>query len=106
MIKITDTLEFGNTLELAFGRVAPAVIRTAEQLGIAAGSGLNGSSMMSADVVKRSQNIIFAAHDHERFAGNRRREKIARFFDLCHATHHLPRCAEDVFALKLGNPLV
>src|SRR5258708_6791649 len=60
-VEILDALEFGHALQRTIEPIIPAVIRTMQERGLAAGFGLHGSCVMAADIEEGTQNAVVAA---------------------------------------------
>ncbi len=75
------------------------MIRTAKNARRALLLGHDGRGMVAADVVERTQLVIIAAHDDQRFAGEIGSDILARLLELIRSRHDLPRApkyASDV----------
>ena len=102
-IEVAHAIEFRNALERAIESVSPAVVGTAQALRLAARLGHYRRCVMAADVEKRAQHMVAAAHHQHRLAANFRGYVLPGLGDLLSATHHLPSSAKNGFAFQLGD---
>ena len=81
-IKILDSFEFGHTFQRTVESVVPAMIRTVQDGGLAAGFGYDGGSVVATDVVKGAQGPIVTANNYEGFSSNCGRDESPGRLDL------------------------
>jgi len=93
-IKIFDTIEFGGDEQSAVEAVGPAVVAAAEEFPVsAAGGGIAGA--MPADVIKATENAIFAAGDEERLSDEVEGKVVAGARGLVRVADNLPGGGEE-----------
>ncbi len=68
-VEILDPFKFRHALQRTIESVIPAVIRTMQERGLAAGFGHHGSCVVAADIEEGTQNAVVAADHDDRLPG-------------------------------------
>ena len=79
------------------------MVRAAQVRRVSAGLIHHRHRMMPANIEKRAQLIVAAAHHYHWLASHRRGNILSRFFNLLFAPHRLPRPRENILQLQIGD---
>src|SRR5438552_17590590 len=82
------------------------MIRTAHLVRVSGGLSHHRRGVMPADVEESAHDVVVAAHDHDRLAGDFSGDEISRRFQLIDARGELPRTAENRLPLKFEDAFI
>jgi hypothetical protein len=98
-VEILHAAEFRRENERALQIISPTMIGTAEIFCFSFGLSHYSGRAVTADVEETAHNVIAAPNRKNRFAGDLRREVMARLTELSSTTDELPRLRKDCFLL-------
>ncbi len=103
-IEIFDTVEFGSYEQGSIEAVSPAMIAATEELPVSAARA-RVAGAVAANIMKASQNAVFATGNQQRLAEEVKGEIVSRTRRLMDMTDELPGGSEEfaLFLLKCGG---
>ena len=102
-IEVLHAVELGHAFERTVEAVFPAMVGTLQNLGVAAGLGNDGRSVVTANVIEGAQGSIGSAHNNDGLSREPRGDEFPWLRELIGAGDELPGLAEDVEALEFGD---
>ena len=100
-VEVFNSIELRHPLQRAIQAVIPTVIGTMQNRGHPTRLRHYRRGMVPANVVKRTQSVVFTSRHHNRFSREIRREKIPFIPHLVRPADNLPRFAKHALLLQL-----
>src|SRR5438270_10016149 len=102
-IKIQNAFEFRHAFQRSIQPIFPTVVRTLQDLCMAAGLSNNRGGVVPADVVEGAQSSLGAANDYDRLSRKPGADEVPWHPQLIGAGNQLPCLAEHVQPLQFSD---